>query len=196
MGKMTINPKRLNWCLEYYRIGLEELAEKVNISPATLQRARDGEQALSYKQLVKLADKFAVDRLFFTGREELDTTKMLTPQFRTVNDSLPLRRSPDMISLLRRVEKHRGIYEGVLEEIDMHEKLRVKPCPILRNRSDFAANGAKVRQWLGIKGGEDFDGLRLLVEDKNIMVFLSLGHRGPWRVPEDAEGRPDQGLCP
>lgn len=196
MEKLTINPKRLDWCLKYYRVGLEELAAKVKISPATLQRAREGKPALSYKQLRRLTERFAVDRLFFIDDEEPNVQQMLTPQFRTVKDSMPPRRSLDMVGLISRVEKHRSGYKGVLEEIELEEDwLNTKPLPSFSDRSAFAANGEKVQQWLGIKGGEGFDELRQLVVDKNIMVFVSLGHRGRWRVPEDESGEQVRGFA-
>ncbi len=194
MHKTSINPKRLNWCLEYYRMGLEELAAKVKISPATLQRALDGKPAFSFKQLLKLAEKFGVDFLFFSDKKEINPQRMLTPQFREIYVNLPPDRHHEVARLVRRVEKHQAMHRRVLEEIELDMNwLDPRPFPSLGDRADFAGNGSKIRRWLGIRGSENFAELRQLVVEKNIMVFVSLS-QGRWHVPKDEKGGQVQGF--
>ena len=48
--------------------------------------------------------------------------------------------------------------------------------------------GCKVRQWLGIDNSKKmtFKDYRSLVESKNILVFLSAGYNGAWKIPNDS----------
>ncbi|MBF2761435.1 MAG: ImmA/IrrE family metallo-endopeptidase, partial [Ectothiorhodospiraceae bacterium AqS1] len=178
-----VNPKRLQWCLDFYGISLEELAEDADIALPTLEKAATGEGALSYRELRRLAESCELEALFFTGNGELNG-KYATPQLRGVKGCLPPH-SVDMLKLIMRVERRRGDYEGVLEGLGWQERRQVEGLPRFRDKGDFAGNAATVRQWLGIEGGESFDALRRLVEDRNIMVFLSQHYEGRWKVPEE-----------
>ncbi|MBF2735825.1 MAG: ImmA/IrrE family metallo-endopeptidase [Betaproteobacteria bacterium AqS2] len=183
MEKRSINPKRLQWCLDHYELSLKELAEDAHIELSTLERAATGEEALSYRELRRLAESCELESLFFTSNGELNG-KYATPQLRGAKACLPPH-SVDMLKLIMRVERRRDDYEGVLEGLGWQEMLQVEGLPRFSDNSDFASNAAKVRQWLGIKGGEGFDDLRRLVEDRNIMVFLSQHYEGRWKVPEE-----------
>lgn len=184
MDKWGINPKRLQWCLDHYDLSLGELADDASIGRSTLEAAAAGEKALSYEQLLRLAASCEKETLFLTRKGDLNGNEVPTPQLRDARACLPPH-SVDMLKLIMRVERCRKIYADVVDDLRWEEMLQVDGLPRFGASGDFAANAAKVRQWLGAKGGEDFVALRRLVEDKNIMVFLSQRYRGRWRVPEE-----------
>ncbi|MBF2761431.1 MAG: ImmA/IrrE family metallo-endopeptidase [Ectothiorhodospiraceae bacterium AqS1] len=184
MEKRSINPKRLQWCLDHYELSLKELAEEADIGLPTLEKAAAGEKALSHKQLCRLAGSCEMQRAFLTRSQDPNGEEILTPQLRDAKACLPPH-SFDMLRLITRVERCQDSYADVVDDLRWEEMLQVDGMPRFRDNGDFAANATAVRQWLGIEGGEDFDALRRLVEDRNIMVFLSQRYKGRWRVPEE-----------
>ncbi|MBF2761429.1 MAG: ImmA/IrrE family metallo-endopeptidase [Ectothiorhodospiraceae bacterium AqS1] len=184
MDRWGITPKRLQWCLDHYDLSLKDLAEDAHIGLSTLERAATGEEALSYEELLRLTESCEMEDLFLTRSQDFNADEVLTPQLRDARACLRSR-SFDMLRLIMRVERCWEIYADIVDDLRWEVMLQVDDLPSFSDNGDFAGNAAKVRQWLGIKGGEDFEALRRLVEDRNIMVFLSHRRKRRWRVPEE-----------
>ena len=60
-----VNPSRILWCCDDLGVSVEELAHETGIALATLEKALEGKEALSVKQLQKLAIHFNRGLLFF-----------------------------------------------------------------------------------------------------------------------------------
>ncbi|MBF2735829.1 MAG: ImmA/IrrE family metallo-endopeptidase [Betaproteobacteria bacterium AqS2] len=183
--KWKVNPERLQWCLDFYGISLEELAKHADIALPALEEAAAGKEALSYDEMYYLAASCEVGKYFLTSGKPLKEDGFpMTPQVLAACACLPPR-SFYMRRMIVHADRFRDHYEFILEDLNWQEMLQVDGLHLMGYSSDFAANAAKVREWLGIKGGEDFDGLRRLLEDKGILVLSSLSYyEGMWKDPE------------
>jgi len=63
-----VNPSRIRWCCDDLGVSIEELAHETGIALVTLEKALEGKDALSVKQLQKLALHFNRGLLFFSKR--------------------------------------------------------------------------------------------------------------------------------
>ena len=178
----NINPQRIAWCCEEQGLTIELLAEEVGIALGTLQRAMGGEDALSIRQLGKIAAQFNRGMLFFLEPGAIDAEHVYTPQFRTIANQKP-HLSAKVKSIVERVERQRSVYLSLREELGAEETCTFEPPELPRNNPKRAAS--IVREWLGLNAANDFDSYRAAVESKGILVFRSNGYNGAWQIPKD-----------
>lgn len=177
-----INPHRIEWCCEDYGWTPELLAVETGIPLTTLNRALEGEDALTVSQLQKIAAKFNRGMLFFLEPGPVEAEKVHTPQFRTLaNQKTAL--SPKVKAIVERVERQREIYLGLREELGAEDRIAFDPPELPRKDPKHAA--AIAREWLGLGEGNDFQKFRDAVESKGFLVFRTNGYAGPWQIPKD-----------
>jgi len=183
MEKITINPNRLQWCMNALEIDLEGLSLDVHIAKHTLDKVMENQQVLSVNQLEKIASYFKRSLLFFLDPNEVSEDKIYSPQFRTINNQKPIH-SPKLRAFIERVEKQRQVYIGLME--DLEEPLNKDWYPnINMDIKDIKAVSASARQWLNITVSNNFDAMRQAVENKGIMVIVSNGYNGKWQIDKD-----------
>jgi len=183
MEKITINPNRLQWCMNTLEIDLKVLSLDVHIAKHTLDKVMENQQVLSVNQLEKIANYFKRSLLFFLDPNEVSEEKIYSPQFRTINNQKPIH-SPKLRAFVERVEKQRQVYIGLME--DLEEPLNKDWYPnINMDTKDIKAVSATARQWLNITVSDNFDAMRQAVEDKGIMVIVSNGYNGKWQIDKD-----------
>lgn len=180
-----VNPDRIAWCLEEHQIAPEDLASELKIALPTLARALEGEAALSVRQLRKIAEYFSRGMLFFLDRELPVVERVHSGQFRTLtNQKAQLSRK--VRALVERVEKQREIFVSLLEDLDEPTDPEWRPSDIDFSQTDDVKRVAGIaRAWLGLKATETFDSYRQAVESKGILVFLSNGYAGKWKIEKD-----------
>lgn len=184
-----INSERIQWCCDEYGVSLGDLAHQLNIAMPTLERARAGEAALSVNQLSHIARFFNRGVLFFLETEPVNETKLHSTQFRTLANQKP-DLSPKLKGFVERVERHRDIFAGLLEDLGEGTPSAWKPdgFPEAATRHIPAA-AAFAREWLELGTSESFDSYRGAVEAKGILVFVSNGHAGQWKVDKESAVR-------
>lgn len=179
----NINLDRVRWCCDDRGISLDELPAEVGIATTTWEKFVEGEQGLTFNQLRRLAGYFNRGTLFFLEAGRVDERRVHSPQFRTIaNQRTDL--SPEIKALIERVEKHRGIYLSLLDDIDQLQAPRFDPPELSRNNERRAA--AIARQWLGLAEQSTFEDYRNSVEAKGILVFRSMGYQGQWKIPDES----------
>lgn len=180
----AINPQRIAWCCEEHGITLEQLAKDVGIAPATLDRAMDGEDALSINQLRHVAAYFNRGILFFLEHDPVNEAKVHSAQFRTISNQKP-ELSPKLKALVERVEGQRQVYISLLEDLGEDVGKKWYPDTFQFDASHIKQAAATARKWLGLVDGSDFWQMRRTVEDKGIMVFVSNGYNGQWQIAKE-----------
>lgn len=179
----NINLDRLQWCCDDRGIPIAELPEQVGISASTWEKFIAGQRGLTFNQLRNIAKYFNRGVLFFLETGQVNEQRLRSPQFRTIaNQRADL--SPELKSLIERVEMHRDLYLGLLEDLDEDEAPRFSPPEMPRKNAKHAASIA--RQWLELSDQNTFDHYREAVEDRGILVFRSMGYMGQWRIPENS----------
>jgi len=180
-----INPSRIFWCCNDLGVSVEELAHETDIALATLEKALEGKEALSVKQLQKLASYFNRGLLFFLEDGPVSEGQVHSVQFRTLNNQKP-QLSPRFRALVERTERQRLTYLSLREELGEPVDPAWYPEEIAGNapRPERAAQLA--RAWLGLQPGQSFAEMRTAVEAKNILVFLSNGYAGKWQIPKES----------
>lgn len=179
----NINLERIRWCCDDRGIDLDVLPAQVGIAASTWEKFVDGEKGLTFNQLRKIAVYFNRGTLFFLEPGRVNERRVHSPQFRTLaNQRADL--SAEIKALIERVEKHRDIYLGLLEELDAIRAPRFDPPEMPRNRERYAAETA--RQWLGLAEQATFDAYRKAVEARGILVFRSMGYQGQWKIPDES----------
>ena len=175
----NINSERLLWCLESFGYDLENYPQAISISKDKLAAAK-----LTYKQLKKFASYFGYSILFFLEKSKPDIKKVHSLAFRTLQNQKILF-DEKTSKLIKHIEKTRDNYLTVLEDIG--EEFRF--CmPNLTGSIEEKA--LAVRDWLKIdQASKDstlsFSEYRHLIEDKNILVFQSMGYNGKWKIHND-----------
>ncbi|MDM8555855.1 ImmA/IrrE family metallo-endopeptidase [Desulfococcaceae bacterium HSG7] len=180
MEKITINPNRLQWCMNTSMVNIDDLSNGVNISMQTLERAMTNQAALSVNQLEKIANFFKRSLLFFIDPNAIQESKIYSTQFRTINNQKPIH-SIKMRALIERIQQQRQIYIGLLEDLDEPVKSNWMPDFDL-STEDIKQVSADVRQWLNIPPKYNFNDLRQSVENKGVMVFISNAYNGKWQI--------------
>lgn len=180
-----VNPSRINWCCEDLGISIEELAHETGIALATLEKALEGKEALSVKQLQKLATYFNRGLLFFLEEGPVSEGRVHSVQFRTLNNQKP-RLSARFRALVERTERQRLTYLSLRE--DLGEPVETDWFPeSMAGTTPKPIQAAKLaRDWLGLREGQTFTEIRAAVEAKNILVFLSNSYAGKWQIPKDS----------
>lgn len=180
-----VNPSRILWCCDDLGVSIEELAHETGIALATLEKALEGKDALSVKQLQKLALHFNRGLLFFFEEGPVSEGRVHSVQFRTLNNQKP-QLSRRFRTLVERTERQRLTYLSLRE--DLGEAVEIDWYPeeftVEARRPEHAAQFA--RTWLGLQPGQSFADMRAAVEAKNILVFLSNGYAGQWQIPKES----------
>ena len=182
MEKISINPSRLEWCLNAVQIDIEHLSAELHIAPKTLEQVMDSQKVLSINQLEKIANYFKRSLFFFLEPEEVQDEKIYSLQFRTINNQKPIH-SPKLRAFVERVEKQRQVYINLLEDID--EPLKADWRPNLDWNEDIKNISKNVRKWLGLSISDSFLAIREAVENKGIMVIVSNGYNGKWQIDKN-----------
>lgn len=184
MEKTAINPSRLKWCLDTFDTSLAELADKLKISIKTLESVLKNEPVLTINQLNKIAKYFNRSMLFFINPNIVEEDKILSPQFRTINNRRPIH-SRKLRNFIEQVENHRKIYIGLLDDLEETYQSNWYPNNLEFNKSNKRATANTIRKWLKIHENISFKELRQLVENKEIMVIISNGFNGPWQIKKN-----------
>lgn len=184
MEKTAINPSRLEWCLDTFDISLVELADKLKISINTLEAVLKNEPVITINQLNKIATFFNRSMLFFINPKEVEEEKILSPQFRTMNNRRPIH-SRKLRTFIEKVEKHRKIYLGLLEDLEEPFNNKWYPNKIKLDKSNKENTAKAIRNWLKIPEKITFIELRQLIEEKGIMVIVSNGFNGQWQISKN-----------
>ncbi|CCD30026.1 conserved hypothetical protein [Candidatus Glomeribacter gigasporarum BEG34] len=174
-----INSQRMKWCCTDYGTTPYELASKLNIPLATMERVLRGEDGLTFLQLSKIASFFGRGVLFFLEPGPVDATQVHTPAFRTLANQKP-ELTGKLKRLIERVERQREIYLSLREELDNADLPRFKAPELPRDHPSKAARIA--RQWLGLAQNNTFDSYRAAVEARGVLVFRSNGYNSKWQI--------------
>ncbi len=180
----AINPQRIVWCCNNQGVSIEQLSKEVGVSLATLERAIDGEDTLSIKQLQKIANYFNRGLLFFLEHNPVNEDKVYSVQFRTISNQKP-ELSAKLKALVERVELQRQVYVSLLENLGEDVSKPWYPSKLDLNISNIKHVATKVRHWLGLAKGGDFWQLRRAVESQGVMVFVSNGYSGQWQISKE-----------
>ena len=174
----NINTRRINWCCDQVGMEPDTLARALNFSA---EKVRKGE--LTYNQLQKLSDYFGHTPLFFL-EAGLPDDRVHSTEFRTLANQEVLVDNIDntLYKLIRQAEQHRDTYIHLLEETgDIAE---FSPPSLTGSVNEMAQ---QVRDWLGIEddGTCDFHKYREKIEEKKVLVMLSQGYNGKWKLKKD-----------
>lgn len=189
MERISINPSRLAWACDDRGIALGELHERIGTGAGTIAKAISGEDGLTFRQLRSLAKFFNRGVLFFVEPGPVIESTVRSPQFRTLANQKP-DLSPELRALVERAEKHRDIYLGLREDLDVEDRGAFDPPDTSRKTPKQAA--AVAREWLDLGETNDVQSYREAIERRGILVFMAVGLFGEWRVPPDS---PVVGFC-
>lgn len=180
----AINPERLAWCCAELGITPEQLAADTGIAPTTIVKTLDGERALTFNQISKIAKYFGRGALFFLEQAPVDEERVHSTEFRTLTNQ-----KPDISAKLRRIieqtERQRDIFINLRDNYVEDEDITTFNPPALQGLSISAA-AHRARTWLGLTDQNTFEGFRSKVESKGILVFRSNGYNGKWQIPQES----------
>ena len=183
---IRVNPERIKWCCDKYSISVDSLAKKSDIKLDKLINllGKKIEPEITYNQLEKLASLFGESILFFIKNEPVEERKLFVPQFRTFASQIPII-DLKIKKIIENVVAQQNVYLALQDDLDIEVENFLGLD--LQNLS-VKEQGCKVRQWLGIDNSKKmtFKDYRSLVESKNILVFLSAGYNGAWKIPNDS----------
>ena len=162
---------------------LDDLAQAIEIAPASLAKVMAGEAGLTFNQLRKLAAFFGRGTLFFMEPGPVNEAKVHSPQFRTLSNQKP-ELSHRLKLLIERVEQQRAIYLSLRDELDVDDVAAFSP-PDLANLSIPVA-AKRVREWLGLADRNDFVSYRRAIEARGLLVFRSNGYNGKWQIAKES----------
>lgn len=177
-----INPERLAWCCADQGITPSDLATKLGISNASIERVMAGEGGITFSQLRKIAEYFGRGVLFFLEASAVNEAQVHSAQFRTLANQKP-ELTTKLKALIERVEKQRAVYLSLREDLDDTERPSFNPPNVPTTNSREAA--AVARQWMGLGNQNSFDTYRAAVEARGILVFRSNGYSGKWQIPKE-----------
>lgn len=180
----AINPSRIEWCCQEHGIAPEDLAGTLKIAMATIHKVMDGEDALSIRQLRKIADYFNRGILFFLEQSSVNKAKVYSGQFRTITNQKP-DLTPKLKALIERVEKQRQVFVSLQEDLGYDVAKQWYPSNLNLNHNNPKQSATEVRRWLNLNNNSNLLDLRRAVENKGIMVFISNGYNGQWQIDKD-----------
>lgn len=178
----SINPMRIQWCLDDRGVDVATCAAETGIGEKTLLKALTGVPALSFNQLNKLAGYFGRGVLFFLESAPVVEAKVHSPAFRTLANQKP-ELSPKLRVLIQRVERQREVFVSLREDLDEEAAPKFQ-APRL-NRGDVESAAATVRKWLNLGPKNSFPTYREAIEAKGILVFRSNGYAGKWQIAKE-----------
>jgi hypothetical protein len=126
--------------------------------------------------------------LFFINPAPIEEEKILSAQFRTINNRRPIH-DRKLSALIERVEKQREVYLGLREDLEMPCKANWYPGDLDLSDRNKKVVAEKIRNWLMIPDIRDFVTLRQLLESREIMVIVSNGYNGDWQIKKDESVR-------
>lgn len=174
----AVNPERIKWCCADFGITLDDLRAALGIAADTIQRVMDGQDALTFNQLRKMADYFGRGVLFFLETGTVEEAFVHTQQFRTLANEKP-ELTNKLKTLIERVEQQREVYLSLREELD-ETAPQFRPPDIPLQSPPEAARIA--RTWLELGDTNSFDSYRTAVESRGVLAFLSNGYNGKWQI--------------
>jgi len=177
-----INPERIAWYCADHGITTGDLASKLGIAAASIERVMAGEDGMTFNQLRKVAEYFGRGVLFFLEDGPVDEAQVHTPQFRTLANQKP-ELSAKLKALIERVEKQREVYLSLREDLGDTDRPWFSPPNLPCQDPREAARIA--RQWLGLADENSFDTYRTAVEALGVLVFQSIGYRGKWQIAKE-----------
>ena len=113
----------------------------------------------------------------------MNERNVYSTQFRTLTNQKPTL-SAKLKGLVERIEKQRKIYLSLLEDLGENVYLGWSEL-YLTPGGHTKKVAAEVRQWLGLKNTETFDGYRSAIESKGILVFVTNGYKGQWQIAKE-----------
>lgn len=178
----SINPERIAWCCADYGITTGGLASELGIASASIERVMSGKDGITFNQLCKIAEYFGRGALFFLEAGPVDEAQVHTPQFRTLANQKP-ELSPKFKALIERVEKQRGVYLSLREDLGDTDRPSFNPPDLPQQDPREAARIA--RNWLGLADENSFDTYRAALEAQGVLVFRSNGYSGKWQIAKE-----------
>ncbi|MDX7904786.1 ImmA/IrrE family metallo-endopeptidase [Acinetobacter baumannii] len=183
---ISVNPDRILWCCNKYGISVDLLAKKMHISlPKFTEMLEENDHiTITYNQLEKLGETFGESILFFLKSDPIKEDNVLIPQFRTFNSQFPIL-DLKIKKIIENVVAQHDVYLSLLEDLDI--KLTDFKGLNLEGLS-IKEKSIKIRNWLGLDNSKKmvFKDYRELIENKNILVFLSAGYNGAWKIPNES----------
>ena len=179
----SINPDRIAWCCADYGVTPDALAAEVKIAPATMARLMEGEDAITFAQLTKIAEYFGRGVLFFLDSSPVNDAEVHTPAFRTLANQKP-ELSAKVRGFIERAERQRAVYMSLREEIQGANVHDFAPPQI--PQEDPAEAARVVRAWLRLGAQNSFDTYRAAVESHGVLVFRSNGYQGKWQIAKES----------
>ncbi len=179
----NINVSRIQWCCQDHGITVDDLADQIKVRRDQFQRVMASGSGLTFRQLQGLANHFNRGVLFFVEAGPFDERRLRSPQFRTLQNQTP-DLSPALKAFIERVEAHRDLYLSLREDLDPDEGPRFAP-PKLPDH-DWTQAAAIAREWLGLGETNAFAHYREAVEANGVLVFVSTGYPGAWRIPANS----------
>lgn len=184
MEMLAINPQRLEWYCNEFSLSVEDLSRKLKISKNTLNNTLQGKKVLSIKQLEKISKYFNRGVLFWMDPDMIEEKTGLTPQFRTIKNENP-NMNLQLKTLIETVEVQRNIYMFLLEELEEKVNCKWKKLlPFLEGELS-EKKCSKIRKSLGICKGYTFNQIRGCLESVGIMVIVSQGYSGNWKIEDE-----------
>lgn len=187
---ISVNPERIKWCCNKYGISDSVLAHKLGVNEEKIQTIFDSNQVqpkvgLTFRQLEKLAQTFSESILFFINNEPVIEENLLTPQFRTMESQIP-NLDIQIKKIIENVVSQQDLYISLLEELG-EELLGFSPIDL--NDLSLEKAALKVRKWLDIPSSRklSFKDYREKIESKGILVFVSNGYSGSWKIPNSSK---------
>jgi Zn-dependent peptidase ImmA (M78 family)/transcriptional regulator with XRE-family HTH domain len=179
----NVNWQRIQWCCGERRITTEELAAAVGVSHSVLGRVEQGEDALTFNQLQRLASYLGRGVLFFLEPGPVDPEQVFTSGFRALaNQKVDIDASVKRIIEL--AEWQREAYLSLRADIEDDGVEEFNPPEVDGLSIEDAAS--VVRGWLDLDGIHSFDGYRRAIERKGMLVFRTNGYQGKWQIPKSS----------
>ena len=183
----NINGGRILWCCDHYGIPVDELASSFGLKEDVLARIRQGKKLdLPLGKFEQLAKGLGYSLLFFLDSSPIVEQSICSAHFRTLNNQ-ETDLSKQVKQLIQRVEKKRGSYLGLLNDLgerpnrqwlDIKSQLTGSP----------SKRGNQLYQALGLSNQINFQTLRQAVEQIGILVFTASGYRGTEFELNDKDG--------
>jgi Zn-dependent peptidase ImmA (M78 family) len=178
-GITLVNPDRIQWACDEHGVSPRALADKLRITPEKLANVLSRDDALTFRQLRMIADFFGLGVLFFLEKGRPTAESAASPQYRTITNQKP-ELTLGVKKLVARVEQQRRIFVELSEDSDA----AVQFSPPSDLPSSPRQTSTAARDWLGIsdRDRQSFESYRRAVEDRGVLVLVSTGYKGKWRV--------------
>lgn len=141
-----INPEVVAWAQARAGLTVDDLARKMGVKPARLMQWKTGGEAMTFKQMKKLAEK-TYTPLGFLFAEKPPVESLPVPDFRTFGDRDSARAKPgvDLLDTLYGMQRRQSWFRDYLIEIG------AEPLPFARRdarRQNVPAVAASIREFI------------------------------------------------